>query len=127
MTRAPELQDKAQLILVAADDGGLREALAFMLEIEGYAVNVVSNAKAALALSHLGDRVCLVVDDSSVSPALTVMGEVRAGKRFWPALVLTGRPSEALSVAAGVMGARLIEKPLAPAVFLAAVERALAG
>lgn len=127
MVQPRESLGSAELVLVAADDSGLRDALAFMLLAEGYAVTVVRTAQAVLALEQPDRPRCVVVDDTVAAPGLAVIGELRSAGFFAPALLLSGRPSRAISVAAALLNAQVIEKPLAPAQFLAALRTALAG
>ena len=79
-------------ILVAEDERDMAEALRAMLERERYAVDVVSDGRAALGCAVSSSYDCLVLDIMMPGlDGLEVLREVRAHGVFTPVLLLTAK------------------------------------
>lgn len=116
----------AKRILIAEDDPDIREALAQVLENEGYQVSTAADGAQALALLRQGPKPSLII--------LDLMMPVMNGWQFReeqlrdpelakiPVLVITAYTgAEAKAAAAGAAG--LLRKPIELQSLLDAVER----
>jgi FixJ family two-component response regulator len=56
------MANPSQVVLVVDDDAAVRNALKFLLEIEGFEVRLYDSAAALLADRHLPAEACLVAD-----------------------------------------------------------------
>ena len=100
-------------IIVVDDDAGLRKALRYSLEIEGFEVITCASGETLLDLSLPKSRACLVVDQ--VLPGISgidALEVLRERQVDLPAIVITSAPDARLRARTLLANARLIEKPL---------------
>jgi FixJ family two-component response regulator len=100
-------------VIVVDDDAGVRRALRYMLEIEGFEVLTCTDGEALLDLPLPVSRACLVVDQRlpgvSGIDALEILRQRRVDL---PAIVITTAPDARLRARTLMANARIIEKPL---------------
>jgi FixJ family two-component response regulator len=101
------------LILLLDDDASVREALAFALTIEGFAVEVCESGEALVERGDDPAPACLVLDQhlQGVS-GIEALAVLRARGVTWPTLLITTHPNAELRGGAAQLGARILEKPL---------------
>ena len=100
-------------VIVVDDDDGLRKALRYSLEIEGFNVVTCASGEGLLKLALPQISACLVVDQ--VLPGLSgidALEALRARQVNLPAIVITSSPDAQLRARAVLADASLIEKPL---------------
>jgi len=108
MSSAPET------VLVVDDDAGVRSALKFALEVEGFAVKLYAGSTALLAEPALPDRACLVIDYRMPGvDGLELVKRLRARQIALPAILISGRVDDHLRRRAKQSGIFcVLEKPL---------------
>jgi FixJ family two-component response regulator len=109
-------------VIVVDDDAGVRSALRFSLEVEGFEVVTCSSAEDLLELGLPEDHGCLVLDDRL--PGMSGMDALEILRRRGvdiPTIVITSAPDPALRRRALLANARLIEKPLLSDLLLGAI------
>lgn len=116
------------IVHVVDDEEQVRNSLAFLLTVSGYAVRVHASAAAFLQLAPGLRQACLITDlrmpDINGVELLRRLGDIGAAL---PTLVITGHADVPMAVEAMKAGALdFIEKPFEDTVLLAAVERAAA-
>ena len=119
-------------ILVVEDDDHIAELLAFMLEREGHAVEVLRDGEAARRHIESQPPPALVLLDMMLPyrDGLSLLGDLRAlpAWRTTPVLMLTARSLEGDIVRALEAGASdYVVKPFQPRELLARVRRLVAG
>ncbi len=100
-------------VIVVDDDDGLRTALRYSLEIEGFKVVTCASGESLLKLALPQTSACLVVDQ--VLPGLSgidALEALRARRVDLPAIVITSSPDARLRARTLLADACLIEKPL---------------
>lgn len=100
-------------VIVVDDDDGLRTALRYALEIEGFNVVTCPSGESLLKLALPQTSACLVVDQ--VLPGLSgidALEALRARQVDLPAIVITSSPDARLRARTLLAKACLIEKPL---------------
>jgi FixJ family two-component response regulator len=123
-----ETHSPAPLVIIVDADDGLRDALRFSLELEGYRVELCDSAEALLAEAIPSGRVCLVLDQHLPGiSGLAALEALRSRDAAPPAVLLASQPRNVLRTAAEAAGVALVEKPLLSGALLHAIERALAG
>ena len=115
-------------VAVVDDDDGVREALQFVLEAAGFAVQGYHSAQEFLPEAERGNWRCLVVDQHM--PAITgldLVARLRNRGNRVPALLITGSASPDLVERAAALGVEaVLEKPLANGELLRYLEDAAA-
>jgi FixJ family two-component response regulator len=116
------------IVCVVDDDAGVRNALKFALEVEGFAVRTYAGAPGLLDDPELPSCRCLVVDfRMPTMDGLELAQTLAARGMTVPMIMITGRITRDLEARASKLGIhRLIEKPLADGDLLNAVQSALA-
>lgn len=100
-------------VIVVDDDAGLRKALRYSLEIEGFEVITCGTGERLLNMALPASGACLVVDQ--VLPGVSgivALEALRERAIDLPAIVITSAPDAGLRARALMANARLIEKPL---------------
>jgi two-component system, LuxR family, response regulator FixJ len=100
-------------VILAESDAGLREALSYALEIDGF--DVVSCASGEVLLQKLlpARHACLVLDHRLPGlSGVATLEILRSRRTQLPAIIIAGAPDAELRARALVADARLIEKPL---------------
>jgi len=114
------------LIAIVEDDGGVRSALQFSLECEGYAVRAFESSSAALACDDLGEADCLVIDCGLPGmDGLDLMRALRRRSVDCPAILITGAITRRCQAEADAFGAPVLEKPLLGRALTREIEAAL--
>ncbi|WP_297369004.1 response regulator [Acidocella sp.] len=100
--------------MVVNDDEAVREAICFVLRLEGLEVCAHADATSALACPELPAAHCLVLGDHPpVQDGCELLRLLRARNAAAPAILLAGRVTPVLRARAGVAGmAMVLEKPL---------------
>ncbi len=101
-------------VVVVNDDAAVREAICFVLRLEGLEVCAHADAASALACPQLPAARCLVLGDHPpAQDGCELLRLLRARNATAPALLLAGRVTPVLRARAGVAGmAVVLEKPL---------------
>lgn len=121
MTAADPTETRPTVVLVE-DDAGLREAVQFALETEGYHVLACASGEALLEADLPAAPACLVVDFhlGGMSGMEALRALRRRGARY-PTIVMTTAPPPLLREWAHSTAATLIEKPLLEDVLIGAI------
>jgi FixJ family two-component response regulator len=101
-------------IAIVDDDAAVRSALAFLFEIEGYAVQTFSTARGFLDRSAGEEPCCLIVDQNMPGmTGLELVVHLRRNGAAWPIIMITATLDPALESQARAAGVtRVIEKPV---------------
>jgi two-component system response regulator FixJ len=115
-----------ELIHVVDDDDAVRASLKMLLELKGYAVRVHGSAKEFLERFSAPEALCVLADlRMPEMGALELQDYLHGRKIDVPFIVITGFGDVPSAVQAMKSGAAdFIEKPLASAAVIAAIERA---
>lgn len=109
----PRPDDPRPTIIVVDDDAGLRKALRYMLEIEGFEVITCRTGEALLDLSLPRTKACLVVDQRLPRMSgIEALETLREQHIDLPAVIITSAPDAQLRARSLLANARVIEKPL---------------
>ena len=102
------------LVLIAADDQAVRDALQFSLRLEGFGVRTHAETATLLADSDLTRAACVILDDRKPHlDGFAVLPRLRAHDLQAPVILLTGHATPSLRARAGSAGFRaVLEKPL---------------
>ena len=115
-------------ILVVDDDPGVRHALKFSLELEGFFVRGYRNGGELLRDSDLPAHGCLVIDFRLPDQTgLDLLAKLRHRQVTLPAIIITTSPSAAVRQRAALAGAPIIEKPLLSEALFLGIRAALDG
>jgi FixJ family two-component response regulator len=121
----PELPGLPMVVIVD-DDAAVREALAFTLELEGFAVAGLETGEALLRQSLPVEGACLLIDERLPGiSGLEALLRLRARRVTLPAILMTSHPDRLLRAAAHTAGVPILEKPLFAEVLTLAVRAAL--
>ena len=100
-------------VLVIDDDAAILASLKFSLEIEGYAVQTYSSAKALLADPARKKSGCLILDyNLADGNGLQALDELRSHGVTLPAILITTNPGRHLRQRAAAAAVAIVEKPL---------------
>ncbi len=114
----------APRIAVIDGDPAVRSALAFCLELDGYAVEGYASAEAAV--SKLATAACLVLDDRLPGMrGLQLVRTLREKGLTLPAILVATNPTRRLRAEARAAGISIVEKPLLTEALEDSVRRAL--
>ena len=116
------------LVVVLDDDDGLRAALKFALELEGFRVEDFASGEDLAARGGLDGCSCLVIDE--LLPGITgleTLRRLRAQGVTAPAVLITSQPKPAVQRAAEAAGVTIVEKPLLGDALVRSIRAALAG
>jgi two-component system, LuxR family, response regulator FixJ len=118
----------SHVILVVDDDPGVRNSLKFMIEVEGFEVNVYSSAQELLNEDSLPADSCLVTDYHMPDmTGLELVAQLRVRQISIPAVLMTANPTENLRNRAAAAGISIIDKPLLGSRLLDAIRKAFDG
>jgi FixJ family two-component response regulator len=99
--------------LLVDDDPGIRAALKFSLELEGFTVEAFASGEALADLPDFPDASCLILDYRLPGmDGLTLLAILRRKGVTQPAVLITGLGSRAIRARAAEAGVMVIEKPL---------------
>lgn len=100
-------------VIVVDNDAGLRGALRYSLEIEGFEVICCVSGERLLKLALPETAACLVLDQRlSGMSGIEALEALRARQVTIPAIVTSGTPDSILRGRLLLADARLVEKPL---------------
>lgn len=99
-------------VYVVDDDAAVRRALAFALDLEGFAVETYESGEAVLLRVLPESPGCLVIDERLPGVSgLDTLRALRARHVALPAILVTSHPKLAFRDAAAKAGAPILEKP----------------
>lgn len=99
-------------VYVVDDDAAVRRALAFALDLEGFAVETYESGEAVLLRVLPESPGCLVIDERLPGVSgLDTLRALRARNVALPAILVTSHPKLALREAAAETGTPILEKP----------------
>ncbi len=118
---------KLEIVCVVDDDAAVRNALKFLLEVEGMTVRTYDGPAALLADRTLPPRACFAVDQQMpVMDGLELLSVLRERGATGPAILITGESNDRLRMRAQKLGVhRVLEKPLQDGAFVDSVRSAL--
>ena len=103
----------APVVVLVDDDAGLREALEFSLEIEGYAVRACRTGEQLVDLELPPGAACLVLDYKlEALSGLDALEQLRRRGVDLPAILITSYANPQLRSRARRLRADVVEKPL---------------
>jgi len=117
------------LVVVVDDDEAVRDALAFALDLEGFAVETYDSGEALLLRDPTrAPAACLVLDERLPGVSgLATLAQLRERRLASPAILITTHPGPFLRETARKAGVPIVEKPLLSDTLVAAIEAAIAG
>jgi len=122
MNRSP----RRPSVFVVDDDAAVRSALAFALDMEGFAVETYDSGEALLLRDPPTGPGCLLLDERLPGVSgLDTLRQLRARHVDLPAILVTSHPNAILREAAARAGAPILEKPLLGEALIAAIRDAL--
>ena len=103
---------KTSTVLLVEDDDGLRAALRFALELDGFEVWTFATAEALLDLGRLPGEALLVLDEKLPGmTGLDLLEELRRRQADMPVILIT-TSTPAVRARAKALSAPIVEKPL---------------
>jgi two-component system, LuxR family, response regulator FixJ len=120
------MSDKVTVHIVD-DDLAMREALAFLLDVNGFESKTYESADAFVSNAAVGERSCVISDIRMPGlNGLELLRQLKSKQSSCPVVLMTGHGDVALAVEAMKAGAAdFIEKPFDDAVLLEAIGAAL--
>jgi len=101
------------VVVIVDDDAAVCNSLKFLLELDGFVVRAYCGAREFLDAGDPRSCHCLIVDQNMpVMTGMELIATLRQRKIFTPAILVTGRPSAALSARAASAAIPVVEKPL---------------
>lgn len=121
----PPLSKETHTVLVVDDDAAVRNALKFVLEIEGFQVRLYAGAQALLDDDDLPVLGCLVVDFRMPGmDGLELIERLRADRVALPVILICSRFSDGLKTRAMQAGvSTVLEKPLSDSALIECIRR----
>lgn len=111
------------VVFVVDDDPGVRRALAFALDLEGFVVETFESGEALLRSDLPKAPGCLVLDERLPGVSgLDTLRQLRARAIDLPAILVTSHPSAPFREAAARAGAPILEKPLMGETLISAIQ-----
>jgi FixJ family two-component response regulator len=115
-------------VVVIEDDVGVRTALAFALELEGFRVETYDCGEAFLLCDPPPSPACLVLDERLPGVSgLQTLRQLRERRVELPAILVTSHPGPRTRAAAASAGAPILEKPLMGETLVAKIQQLIAG
>ena len=120
---------RSSLVLIAADDQAVRDALAFALRLEGFGIRTQSDEAGLLADNGLGQAACVILDDRKPHlDGFGVMRRLQARDLDVPVILLTSYVTGRIQARAAAAGFRaVLEKPLLNNILLDTLRTILGG
>ena len=126
MSRPPT--EGRPLVYVVDDDDAVRRALAFALDLEGFAVESCASAEALLGLDLPPAGAFLVIDERLPGmTGLEALKRLRSRGVRLPAVFVTSHPTASFRTAAAAAGTPILEKPLLGETLVQAIREGLAA
>ena len=122
------MSGKPEIVCVIDDDTAVRNALKFLLEVEGMTVRTYDGPISLLADRNLPPCACIIVDhDMPVMNGLEMLTVLRSRGAMAPAILITGHGNTCLQKLASPLGVRrILEKPLLHHTLVESIRAALA-
>lgn len=115
-------------VVVVDDDVGVRTALAFALEMEGFRVETFASGEAFLLREPPASPACLVLDERLPGASgLQTLRQLRERCVDLPAILVTSHPGPRTRAAAASAGAPILEKPLMGETLAAKIQQLIAA
>lgn len=115
-------------IYLVEDDEGVRRALAFALDLDGFEVETFESGEALLLRDPPVAPACLILDQRLPGVSgLETLRQLRARGDDLPAILVTSHPKAGFREAAARAGAPIVEKPLDAEALVGAIQLLLAG
>src|SRR4051812_17956426 len=107
------MSEQQQHVLIVDDDEAVRDALEFVLRLQGFNVQAYSGGEEVLASCRLARAGCLIVDDNMPDMGgLELISHLRERHIPVPAILITSHATDRLHARAAVAGVRVVlEKP----------------
>jgi FixJ family two-component response regulator len=113
-------------VYLVDDDAAVRRALAFALDLEGFAVEAYESGEALLSSARPQAPGCLVLDERLPGASgLDTLRQLRARQVELPAIFITSHPKPAFRQTAARVGVPIVEKPLEGETLIAVIHRLL--
>lgn len=113
-------------VFVVDDDAAVRSALAFALDMEGFAVETYGCGEELLLRDPPTAPGCLLLDERLPGVSgMDTLRQLRARHVDLPAILVTSHPNGPLREAAARAGVPILEKPLLGETLIAAIRDAL--
>lgn len=118
-----------KLILLVDDDRAVRDALQFVLRLEGFCVHAHRDGAALLADRDLNQAACVVVEDRMPKiDGFALLNEARARGLKKPVIILASHVTARVRVRAAAAGVwSVLEKPLLGDALLTSIRTILDG
>jgi len=108
-----QTSNQRSTVILAESDAGLREALRYALEIEGFDVLPCISGEALLEQALPLGRACLVLDQQLPRlSGVATLEILRSRRSELPAIIIANAPDADLRARALMADARVVEKPL---------------
>jgi FixJ family two-component response regulator len=118
------LPQTSATVYVVDDDAAVRRALAFALDLEGFAVETFATGEALLLRDRPQGPGCLVIDERLPGVSgLDTLRQLRARDIDLPAILVTSHPKPSFREAAAIVGAPILEKPLEGETLIGAIHQ----
>lgn len=118
----------ACIVFVVDDDPAVLGSLKFVLEIEGFVVEVSMTGADLFKDGALPEWGCLLVDyNLPPGNGLDLVADLRRRGVRWPAILMTTAPSRSLRERAADADIMIVEKPLLGNVLVDAIRQVLGG
>lgn len=113
-------------VYVVDDDSAVRRALAFALDLAGFAVETFTSGEALLLRDRPTGAGCLVLDERLPGASgLDTLRQLRARQIDLPAILVTSHPKPACREAAAIADVPILEKPLEGETLINAIHQVL--
>ncbi len=113
-------------VYIVDDDSAVRCALAFALDLEGFAVETFESGEALLLRDRPRGHGCLVLDQRLPGVSgLDTLRQLRARQIDLPAILVTSHPKASCREAAALAGVPILEKPLEGETLIGAIHQLL--
>ena len=121
------MPERHQHVLIVDDDKAVRDALEFVLRLQGFNVHAYSGGAELLADGELAQAGCVIVDDNMPNmDGLELIGQLRDRDIPVPAILMTSHATDRLHARAAVAGVRVVlEKPFLENALAASIETIL--
>ena len=121
------MPERQQHVLIVDDDKAVRDALEFVLRLQGFNVHAYPGGAELLADGELAQAGCVIVDDNMPNmDGLELIGRLRDRDIPVPAILMTSHATDRLHARAAVAGVRVVlEKPFLENALAASIETIL--
>jgi two-component system response regulator FixJ len=116
-------------VLIVDDDKAVRDALEFVLRLQGFEVHLYSSGAELLADEQLGRAGCVIIDDSMpCMDGLQLIERLRDRHISVPSILITSHATDRLHARAAKAGVKVVlEKPFLEQALTASIQTILDG